>query len=39
VDHPPGTWTTEAFGSNFLFDFDDEGVFLRDHLARLGPLS
>ncbi len=39
VEHPPGEWTMEAFGSGFDFDFDSEGVFLREHLERLGPLG
>ncbi|MBM9461037.1 glycosyltransferase family 61 protein [Nocardioides sp. zg-536] len=35
VAHPAGSWTQEAFGSSFTFDFDDEGRFLAERLALL----
>jgi capsular polysaccharide biosynthesis protein len=35
--HPEGVWSSEAFSSGFTFDLADEGAFLADHLARLGP--
>ena len=38
-DHPEGSWTQEAFGSDFSFDMSEEGVFLRDQLDRLAPSS
>lgn len=35
VEHPEGSWTFDAFASSFTFDFDDEGRYLEQVLARL----
>ncbi len=35
IPHPPGSWSQEAFFSDFAFDPDREGVFLEEQLARL----
>ncbi|GAB3059951.1 hypothetical protein GCM10027053_22540 [Intrasporangium mesophilum] len=35
LDHPAGSWTQKAFASGFTFDFDEEGRFLEERLARL----
>jgi capsular polysaccharide biosynthesis protein len=36
IPHPAGTWTQEAFGSSFTFDFEDEGRYLAERLDELG---
>lgn len=33
IEHPPGRWTAEAFGSSFVVDFGREGRFLDQVLA------
>jgi capsular polysaccharide biosynthesis protein len=38
IDHPPGDWTQEAFGSSFSVDMAEEGTFLAEHLAELDAL-
>jgi capsular polysaccharide biosynthesis protein len=35
IVHPPGSWTPQAFASSFAFDFDCEGIYLRQLLADL----
>ena len=35
VAHPPGSWTQEAFFSDFTFDLEREGSFLERELQRL----
>jgi capsular polysaccharide biosynthesis protein len=37
LQHPRGSWTQEAFASDFRFEMEDEGVFLIDQLEKLGP--
>lgn len=39
ISHPVDSWNTEAFFSSFTFDMEDEGVFMAEHLERLGQVS
>lgn len=37
LTHPEGSWTQQAFASDYLFDLEAEGRFLADQLEELAP--